>query len=358
MSHRRLGAALVAAAALLPLTLPGAASAQTSKSARELTVMSRNLYVGADLITLATAPDRASFEEGASKLYQTMLGNDFNVRAKALAAEIRKNKPDLVGLQEAARWLRGPDGVKDDGATPANDVIYDSATSLLRELSALGQRYRVVSARDWFDKEASTSMGFDVRVIQRDVILARTGSKVKVGRSFRGGFKNHFDAPTQAGLAQQLRGWVGVDAKVGGRSFRFVNTHLEAYNPEIGEKQAKELLAGPLASKKRTSILVGDLNSDPKDAPSDNRGTERKPNAYGAIIDGGFLNLLPKRATCCFAEDLHSTSDKLDTWIDHVLVRPRATLISSKRVGAATSDRVGGLWPSDHAGIVARLRLK
>jgi endonuclease/exonuclease/phosphatase family metal-dependent hydrolase len=353
MSHPKLGAAALVAASLLTLSAPAVAPAKPN----DVTVMTRNVYVGADLITLATAPDRPTFEQNAAALYQVMLRNDFATRAKALAAEIKKAKPDLVGLQEAARWLRGPDGIKDDEATPANDVVYDSATEILRQLDALGQHYRVVGARDWFDKEASTAAGYDVRVIQRDVILRRVGSKVKTGKTFRGGFKNHFDAPTQAGLAQQLRGWVGVDARLGKRKFRFVTTHLEAYSPEIGEQQAKELLKGPLSSKKRQSILVGDLNSDPKGAQGD-RGADRTPNAYGALIDGGFSNGLPRRETCCFAEDLHSTADPLDTWIDHILVRPKVKVVRSSRVGSSTSDMVGGLWPSDHAGIVATLRLK
>src|SRR4051812_34420522 len=109
MSHRTLGAALIAAASVLTFA-PSPASAATTS--RDITVMTRNVYVGSDLITLATAPDQATFEQNAAKLYQTVLRNDFATRAKALAREIRKAKPDLVGLQEAARWLRGPEGVK------------------------------------------------------------------------------------------------------------------------------------------------------------------------------------------------------------------------------------------------------
>jgi hypothetical protein len=32
--------------------------------------------------------------------------------------------------------------------------------------------------------------------------------------------------------------------------------------------------------------------------------------------------------------------------------------IRSSIVGARASERVGGLWPSDHAGVVATLRLR
>jgi endonuclease/exonuclease/phosphatase family metal-dependent hydrolase len=354
MSHRFLGAALVAVASLLPAAAPAGAQDRS----RDVTVMSRNLYLGADLIPLATQPNREAFEQAAAQRYQTVLRNDFQTRAKAIAREIRRARPDLIGLQEAARWLRGPDGVKDGSTTPANQVVYDSTDVLLRELRALGQRYRVVAGRDWFDYEAPTALGFDVRLVQRDVILARNGSRVRPGRTFRGGFRDTFDPPTQVGVARQLRGWVGVDARVGRRSFRFVTTHLEAYNPEIGDKQMRQLLSGPLASRRRASILMGDFNSDPRSGQTDDRGAERQPNAYRTAIARGFVNPLPRRATCCFAEDLRSTSERLDSWIDHIVVRPRARVLRSSRVGAGTSDRVGGLWPSDHAGIVATLRLR
>jgi endonuclease/exonuclease/phosphatase family metal-dependent hydrolase len=349
----RLAALALAVAAAVPLTAPAAAPAQS----RDLTVMTRNLYLGADLIPLAAAPNREAFEQAAAQRYQTVLRNDYATRVKPIAREIRRARPDLVGLQEAARWLRGPDGIKDGSTTPANQEIYDSTGVLLRELRALGARYRVVRARDWFDFEAPTALGFDVRLIQRDVILRRVGSRVRVRRSFAGGFRDIFSVPTQAGLASQRRGWVGADARVGGRSFRFVTTHLEAYNPAIGDQQARQLLGsgGPLASRRRQSILVGDLNSDPRTGQADDRGTDREPNAYRTVVAGGFRNPLPRRATCCFAEDLRSTSQRLDSWIDHILVRPRARLLRSSRTGAA---QVGGMYPSDHAGIVARLRLR
>src|SRR5687767_10843875 len=109
MSHRKLTAALVSAAAVLPLVLPAVAPAQSTS--RDLTVMTRNVYLGADLIPLATQPNREAFEQAAAERYQVVLRNDFRTRAKAIAREFRTAKPDLVGLQEAARWLRGPDGV-------------------------------------------------------------------------------------------------------------------------------------------------------------------------------------------------------------------------------------------------------
>ena len=338
---------------LAALALAGGFAPPASAAKNDLKVMVRNVYLGADLIPLATTP-ADKFEEAAASRFQTVERNDFATRAKALAAEITKYKPDVIGVQESAIWRRSPEGVKDGNTTKANQVIYDSTEVLLKELASRGQRYRVIAGRDWFDFEAPTALGFDVRLTQRDVILGRVGSRVKFGKTFRGGFRDTFDPPTPIGVAPQKRGWVGVNAKLGKRSFRFVTTHLEAYDPAIASKQMNQLLKGPLASKRTLSILVGDFNSDPKLGSSDDRGANRGKNAYGATLDAGFFNPLKRRETCCFAEDLHVTGDRLDSWIDHVVTRPRVKAVRSAHVGAS---QVGGLYPSDHAGIAATLRL-
>jgi len=354
MSHscprRTLAALLVALSACA--VLPAAASAKK----QDLKVMARNVYLGADLIPLASAPDRATFEQNAAQRFQMVQNNDFPRRAKALAAEIKKAKPDIIGVQEATIWRRGADGVKDGPATPATQVIYDSTKELVKALRAAGTPYREVTGRNWFDFEAPTALNYDVRITQRDSILVRSRSKVRIRKTLRGGFSNILNVPTQVGVASEKRGWVGVDGTLAGRKFRFVTTHLEAYSPDIADKQMKELVksSGPLGSKKRQSILVGDFNSAPGSNAND-RGTSRDASAYYSAIDRGFRNPLRERATCCFAEDLHATTNQLETWIDHVLVRPRIKAIKSGIVG---TKQVGGLYPSDHAGITATLRLK
>ena len=127
-STSRRATAVLLTALCAGAALPAAASAK----AQDLKVMTRNVYLGADLIPLAAAPDQAAFETAAAQRFQTVLNNDFPTRAKALAAEIRKAKPDIIGVQEAAIWRRGADGVKDGATTPATQVIYDSSEELRR----------------------------------------------------------------------------------------------------------------------------------------------------------------------------------------------------------------------------------
>jgi len=336
------------AALLVALSAGAVVPAAASAKKQDLKVMTRNVYLGADLIPLAGATDESSFEQAAAQRFQTVQSNNFPARAKLVAAEIKKAKPDLVGVQEAAIWRRGPDGVKDGPTTPATQVIYDSSKELRKALKAIKAPYKEVVGRDWFDFEAPTALGYDVRITQRDVILVRKGSKVKIRKTFKGQFSKHFDPPTVRGVAQQLRGWVGVDATLAKHKFRFVSTHLEAYSADIANQQMQQLLGayGPLGNKKRQTILVGDFNSQPSDPA---------PNAFQSAIKAGFKNTLPKRSTCCFAEDLHNTTDHLDQWIDHVLVRPKVKVVKSGIVG---TKQIGGIFPSDHAGITATLRLK
>ncbi len=99
---------LVAAAMAIPASTASAAGGV-------VTVMSRNIYLGADIISLAAAPDLDAFKVNAEAMYGTVKATDFPARAVGLAAEIKANKPDLVGLQEAATWRSGPAGNPADG---------------------------------------------------------------------------------------------------------------------------------------------------------------------------------------------------------------------------------------------------
>ncbi|MGK2937138.1 MAG: endonuclease/exonuclease/phosphatase family protein [Solirubrobacteraceae bacterium] len=344
----------VSLAAVAALSVTMALPASSSAASNDVTVMSRNLYLGADIIPLASAADLPAFEQTAAQVWRNVQATDFPKRATALAKEVKTTKPDLIGLQEAAVWRKSPDGVKDGQATAANVVVYDYIKTLRAELKKAGVEYRVVIQQDEFDFEAPTVLGYDIRLTQRDAILERVGTKVSTGKTYKGRYSKTFIVPTQAGTANSKRGWVAVDAKVGGKSFRFVDTHLEAYGGDIREAQAKQLLGsgGPLTSKKKNTILVGDLNSDPRDAAAD-------AAAYKAIAGAGFVNVFGKLpATSGQNELVNNPTSTLKSSIDHILVRPKQTVVKASVVGNKASERVGGLWPSDHAGVVATLRLK
>jgi endonuclease/exonuclease/phosphatase family metal-dependent hydrolase len=345
----RLCVLAVALALIAALALPAGASAASD---RDVTVMTRNLYLGADIITAAAATSLDDLKLRATAIFGTVQQTNFPVRAKAIAREIDANDPDLVGLQEVALWRRTPDGVT-NAVKDANQVVYDFLAILQKEIKARGLSYRAAVSKQEADFEVPTSLNYDIRLTMRDVILVRSGkgAKVKVAKTLKGNFADKLTVNVPSGPIESLRGWTAIDARAGERSFRFVNTHLEAYGGELREKQAKQLLRGPLASKKKDIILVGDLNSDTRD-----------PNPEGlaikAIRGAGFVDAFKKApATSGQDEKLDNPTSKLKRYIDHIMSRPTLRTIRTKVVGNRPADRVSGLWPSDHAGTVATLRL-
>jgi endonuclease/exonuclease/phosphatase family metal-dependent hydrolase len=147
------------------------------------------------------------------------------------------------------------------------------------------------------------------------------------------------------------RGWTKVEVTIGAQDVAVFNTHLEAFDPTPRTDQAGEM-ATLLDGETGRVALVGDLNSLP--------GTE----GHLAATDAGFTDVWTTVGTgdgftCCFAPALSSTADPLDQRIDYVLVRGgtgQLTPESVNIVGEDPADRTAsGLWPSDHAGVVATI---
>jgi endonuclease/exonuclease/phosphatase family metal-dependent hydrolase len=339
-SARLLLIPVLVAAALVPTSVAPAAK---KKPPPQITVMSRNLFLGADLIPLATAPPGQKFEEAGGKLLDQILATQPDARMKLVAREIAKAKPDLVGLQEVTLWRTGP---KNDPA-PATDVRVDYLATIKKELKKQGANYRVVADQRTLNIEGPTDRNVDLRFTDGNVVLARKG--VTVTKSKSRDFKNQLVIPTAAlGDVAVNRSFNQLDAKIGRAKIHFVNAHLEAYSPDFRLKQAKELVAGPLKSKKLPTVLVGDLNSGPKlPKPED-----RPP--YKAIAAAGFKEARTAKFNCCFNDDL--VSGKWDHIVDHIMTRPKFKLVRSYVTGNKAKTP-GGLAPSDHGGVVSVLRL-
>ena len=363
-------AAILVALATIVLAAPATALAK-----HELTVMTRNVYLGADLGPAIDATSTNQFIDANGQILRDVDTNDFPVRAQGLAAEILSQDPDLVGLQEVALWRTGP---VDDFAPithvfTASTVKYDYLALLLAELNQGRERYRVVTVEEEFDFEAPADYNgipgdgdlpglnddgeIDGRLTMRDVILAKTGGEVKTEDATGGHFATRF-TPVISGIAVPVaRGWTQVDARVRGSGwFRFLDTHLEAFgDPTIRAAQAAELVApGGPATGALPVILVGDLNSDDDTVQDGDR------LAYEVLLGAGFV----ERSTadplsCCLdtsilLADLGSVAD-FDHQVDHVLTDDPGVAL----VGAAVTGRapVNGFWDSDHAGVVSVLEI-
>ncbi len=365
---------LVAAALLLPAASP-AAPPSTPPNGSTITVMSRNLYLGADLGPAVNAPDICSAIDAGGQILNDVDASNFPERAKLLAREIVAAKPDLVGLQEVALWRFQERS--DFTATPATAVRYDFLQLLQDQLRANGANYSVAVTQDEFDQELPADRdGSDAtneficgadedgRLTMRDVILVRDGSDVTVSNPQMGQFQNLYGVVLGGAIPIDVaRGWVSVDVQTKKSSFRFVNTHLEAFgDPSIREAQARELFApgGPLQTQGQL-ILVGDINSGgPADRVGTGFTTPGDEGAYNALTaDFGMTNL-GARQTCCYPDVFASAigSYRFDHTVDHVLVKPEVKQIRAYVTGDDPSvTGPGGVVASDHGGVVSKLKL-
>jgi endonuclease/exonuclease/phosphatase family metal-dependent hydrolase len=357
---RTLAPRRVAALALVAATLLGVATApaEAGTGGPKLTVMTRNIYLGTDLIPIAVSRTLEQFEQRAAAGLGQVLANDFPLRARLIAREINSTRPDFIGLQEVALWRRSPRGVKDGPATPSQIVVVDFLAELQEALAEAHLRYRVAVVQEEADVEGPTSFGFDVRLTMRDVILVKSGGDLSVEGTNSENFVTRLEFPTVAGVFTSLRGWTGVDARFRGRRLRFINTHLEAFGNDLREAQARELVAS--GGPGRTSlpvILLGDLNSDPA-GPADQAAAFNVLAGFGFIDTWLGIHPADPGLTCCHATDLRNPTLAFTQRIDHVLTKPALPVESAQVVGDEPEIRASaGLWPSDHAGVVTTLRL-
>lgn len=325
-------------------------------------VMTRNLYLGADLTPALTAIGTCPFVTPAlcqslvlsanASVFAQVQATDFPARAKALAKEIDDNDPYLVGMQEVTLWRSGPIG---DPAS-ATTVEYDFLATLLTELNARGLHYAAVSQQQETDVEAPAGAPYfkDFRLTMRDVILARTDLprllfSVSNPRSANYATKISVPSPL-GGTLEFLRGWASIDVRILGMpAIRFVDTHLEALNDAVRQGQAQELVQSPALTSNLAVVLAGDLNSDPAGAA---------PGAYNIITAAGLADTGNTQNTCCHDANLLNPSAAFTERIDHVLIRPGifARILRTNVVGNDPANRApsaaGLLWPSDHGGLV------
>jgi endonuclease/exonuclease/phosphatase family metal-dependent hydrolase len=357
-TRRALACALTLAVTIVPAAH---AEAAQRKKPVDLTVMTRNIYLGGNIFgPLAAGDDRAEFERLSGLLWAEVQGTDFvGTRAELIAREIKRTRPDLVGLQEVAVWRRGPDGVKDGATTPATQVVFDFLKTLRAELRRENLRYGVAVKQQEADIETSIDAGYDVRLTMFDVILVRKRKGLRVTDSRSENYPTDIDVPTPVGPITSTRGYTAVDVRFKGKRLRFVNTHLEAALDSTREAQARELIArgGPLRTR-RQLIVVGDFNSDPQ-------GRESSSGAFDVLEGFGLVDTWPRRFgpgfSCCLerSDARDTNTNGFDHRIDLILAKPKLRAVRGQVVGDELADRApNGLWPSDHAGVVTRLRLR
>jgi endonuclease/exonuclease/phosphatase family metal-dependent hydrolase len=319
----------------------------------DIRLVTQNMYVGSSFDALTAAQTPQQLLAAVTTVYNNILANKPTERAAAMAREIARHHPDLVALQEAAILRTGTGG-------PATTVQSDVVQSLLDALANLGQRYRAVAIVPGLDAQAPSTLGFDVRVTDQDAILVRADLKpdeLEVSNLQIEQFGVKLSVQTLLGPFTDPRGWAAIDVKFRGHRFRFVTTHLDSVVPAIRVAQAKELLL-TAANTSLPVVMAGDFNIAVD--------TSLDPSfpAYQAMINAGFTDAWQSNRafdpgfTAHQAENLLNPTSELSHRIDLVLFRGAFGVADIGLIGDRQADRTSsGLWPSDHAGVAATLRL-
>lgn len=350
-----------------PTGLPTDLTAVKSEApAAPFGVMTRNLYIGGSTAPLLSLDfgDLPAVLAATNAFWADVQASDIPARTAVLADEIVRLRPEVVGLQEAVGFV-----VLDGSFTPVAQL--DILQRLVAEIDARGGGYDLVAVQENTSSALPLSVsatGVDRWLQFTDRIAMLVREDVEMDGPAE---SDNYAATFVAGPVELKRGWIRARVEHGGVDWTVVTTHLEvqALAP-IQALQAGELLSS-IVPADDNSILMGDLNSDAEAGP----GAPSWTPTYQTLLDAGFVDAWeqahpgarPVGYTCCHADDLRNPSASFDERIDFVLMRSPQGIGSDWRlngsvhadiVGDEAGDRTSGdLWPSDHGGLVAEIRL-
>ena len=352
--NRKLFGVLAAAAAALCLAISPIASADGPKPVK---VMTWNLYYGFDdapVVAAALSGDPTLVVQAATEAWRQVHATSFHKRVRDIAVRVRLEAPDLIGVQEAVRYVQ---------ADAAGSIVerLDHLEILVAALREIGLPYEVVSSVDTtaidlpvLDAAGNLTM---VSLQDRTAVLARSSrERVAVSNPQQGIFQYILGPPDFPFTLAQ--GWASVDVVASGRRFRFVATHLEDASADpvaltpLQEAQALELVDVHLASGLPV-VFVGDFNTD---------GFRKWPTYKLLTRDLGLTDAWTDAnrgrpgLTWGQSPDLLNPVPRFTQRLDLVLFSGAFRVTDADVVGATLLDRVpAGLWPSDHAGVVVTL---
>lgn len=374
-------------------------------SAAGIDVMTQNQYIGADLTPVLAAATADPFDPIAfntavvDALGKVAAGRPAD-RARALAAEIAKRNPHVVGLQEAYELACIPyPGVPeapgmgcDDPAIRGafRDRLQDTIKALLGDYVVAGKVTNLQIAAIPFSVNGYPAI---LAIADRDAILVRKALNATwVDFASLGACAKPSDqgcnfqtappsVPTPLGSIAIERGFLAVDVTVKNRAYRVFNTHLEqrllAPNQpasrllQVGQALELANIALGTWDGQKTLIVVGDINSDPRDTIPSPPYPGNTPTPYMVFtVLFGFTDAWTMRAgrgdglTCCQAEDLTNRRSEAYERIDMIFSLPQPSkVVNMQLLGDRMGDKTrppgnGGLWPSDHAALAAKLKFE
>jgi endonuclease/exonuclease/phosphatase family metal-dependent hydrolase len=348
-----LGARLAIVVVLVAAFAMALAGVAQAKDKRELGVMTQNLYLGSSLDAALAATTLGDFLVAANSIWGTVQATNFPARSDAIADEIAANKPDLIGLQEVTKWT-----VAGGSTTPSLDFL----AILQQDLADRGLSYSVAAVSNNADLPPVPLLSFctsgpltcTVKLQDRDVILVNNGNPDLTWSNPQSGRYHAQQVVTgPAGTLSFDRGWASIDGTYFGKKFHFANTHLEVENfAAVQEAQGREFLAGP-AKAGGAVIATGDFNS-----AADGSTTTTYADLTKSYFQDAW-NTNPGNAglSCCQNSPLTNPTSQLATRIDLVLTHAASSAQSAAVIGNTPFRATPPYWPSDHAGVVATVRI-
>jgi endonuclease/exonuclease/phosphatase family metal-dependent hydrolase len=235
--------------------------------------------------------------------------NQWSNRKDRVAALIRRNRPDLVGLQEALRTQLG-------------------------DLVARLPDYEVYGVgRDDGETKGEYSA----------ILVRRTRFEVRASDTFW-----LSDTPAVAGskgwdaLLPRIATWARLHDRTTGREFVFLNTHFDHRGVQARIQSAaaiKAYLTGVHAATPLPILVTGDLNVEPTS------------EAFAALTEGGFLrDARPADYPQPTSLGFEANSARVSI-IDYILHGAGFTADAFEVI----TDHDGRYFPSDHLPVVARM---
>lgn len=314
-----------------------------------LTVATWNLYLGAEVELLLGATSLEDLAGRSQVLLAQLARTDFTERAVTVARLLVEEGVEVVGLQEVSRLTSTPLGDGADAPDPAGpagpEVLADYLPTLLAALEEQGAAFDVHAADVSFDGGLPVGDRW-MQVTGSNVLLVRRDVGLEVVAERTGRFATAAELQLAVGglTFPVRRGWGSIDVVREGARVRLLNTHTEAWDARVRDAQRDELLE--VAAGAGPAVLLGDLNATPDQVGVPAPWVDAWL-AAGGDPDGGL--------TCGQSGDLSNPEPDLRDRIDYVFTRG-LTVRTCRVVGGRPQDRTpSGLWPSDHAAVVADL---
>jgi endonuclease/exonuclease/phosphatase family metal-dependent hydrolase len=347
----------ILAALLGALTLVATPAAGTPPAKAAVMIIQWNLFPGFDdvpVVAAAMSGDEGAMVEAATVAWQQVHATDFHRRVRDIAGWIRLAGPDIVSVNEAARYV----AVNGSGQTVETIDFLDILVAAIHDM---GASYEVASLSENFEIPlpvmlSDTEIGM-VTLLDRDAILVRSkNSRIHVSNPQNAHYTYNLGPPDFP--LPLTRGWASIDVTIGGKSFRFVTSHLEDPSPDptnltpLQEAQAQEMV-GIGTSGGIPVVFAGDFNTD---------GFRKWPTYQLLTTDLGlkdaWTTAYPRLPGLTWGQspDLKNLFPRFTQRLDLVLFSGPFKVVDAAVIGGTIIDRaVAGMWPSDHAGLLVTL---